>query len=167
MKKRLLLLVWTFLCLSLSNSLFSQNDVHLLGDQNDNQFLSVKAYGDLIYAAGRVDLNNNTFHGTFSCINPNSGQVRWTTMLPFESSLIDFVQDREGAFIVVGRTEPINNGGWQNVQCVATRIDPNGNLLQTRVFEFDDEGGRESFNKIILNPNPINDGFPFYIVGVV
>lgn len=152
--------------LSVMSSLYGQSEVYLLGDSSRNEFLKVKAYDGQLYAAGRVFIDQDTF-GTFSEIDPNTGQVLWARRLNTQSSFLDFLKDDNGGFLVVGRTEGVGTTqNPQNNSSVLSRFFSNGGLDYTKVYSMDSEG-RESFNHIIRNTNPGNSSFPYYICGYV
>lgn len=167
-------MIW--LCLfSFSSSLMTAQEAYLLGDDNNNQFTEIKSVPnnstlqDKLYATGIVTDNVGSTYGTFSEIDLITGAVLWTTRLPIRSSLSDFIWTDE-EFIAVGRTEPVQDpttGAWMDNRSLACRISLTGAILQTRIYDVDQDGGREGFTKIIHNHTPSNPNFPFYIAGHV
>lgn len=147
--------------------LTAQNNAYLVGDANNNEVYATKVYNGTIYMAGRNIVAGQVF-GFMSAVDPTNGNVLWTTRLPVESSLLDFVQDETGGFIAIGRDEPIRtNTGWQDTECLIARFDAAGTLVQFRQYDLQNNG-RESFLKILDNPNPDPDNvtFRYYVLGI-
>ena len=147
--------------------LTAQNEAYILGDADNNFFTTVRAFDDGIYAVGQVNDGTQNF-ATFSRIDPANGQVVWTSRMDIQSTFLDFIRDDEGTFILVGRTDIRAglNGAFLNNESLIARVDDNGNFLGVRSYNLDTQGGRETFSKIVRNPNPLNEEFPYYVFGV-
>ena len=144
---------------------------YLIGNQHNNQFNEVKFINGKLYAVGNITDNQGNRFGTLAEIDQITGMINWITQLDIPSNLLDFIPVGNDYFIAVGRTEPIQNtsGAWQDNQSLVSKFDATGNLLLTRVYDINalqnQTGGRESFHKILINPEPLQADFPFYIAG--
>lgn len=144
-----------------------------IGNENNNQFHEVKMFNGKLYAVGNTTDVQGLRYGTVAEIDLFTGAVLWITRLEIPSDLLDLVFAGDEFIIAVGRTEPIQSatGAWMDNQCLATKFDFSGTHLLTRVYDFNaqqqQQGGRESFHKIIANPQPADAAFPFYIAGAV
>ncbi|MFN4079853.1 MAG: T9SS type A sorting domain-containing protein [Saprospiraceae bacterium] len=87
-----------------------------------------------------------------------AGQLVWTRSLNIASQWNDAVLTPSGNLLVVGHTLPLG----PNSQSLMGVIAPAGSFIWVRSFN---APGRESFNRVALNPAPDNAAFPYYVLG--
>ena len=152
-------------CLLGFTSLLTAQETYVIGNEDDNEYRSVRAFDGQLIAVGREFVGGTPF-GVISAIDPNTGQVQWTNRMEIPSSFFDVAQGEEG-FVVVGRSEPVNIGGvWQNNVSLLASFDLAGGFINSRTYNLDNDGGRESLNRILRNDNPADPNFPFYVLGI-
>lgn len=139
----------------------------LYGDVTANAPTRVKSFPNHngLYVAGTSTINGQRY-ATFSKFNLFTGDLEWDFQVGEPSIIHDFefVPDSE-EFLLVGATEPFQqNGEAQDNESLLIKVDDNGQLIFGRKYQ---QRGREHFNRIIRQPVPENEGFPFYIVGTI
>ncbi len=138
----------------------------IYGNSNNNIASVVKQFDNGIFVAGLNE--TDSLRATISKFSL-SGAILWEKVLPFSSEIMDFDYDPSlfngaGGLIIVGRTLPLSvSGAPQDNKSFIFEVEAiTGIIGPSRLF---DQRGRESFNKIIRHPFPINVASPYYVLG--
>ena len=135
----------------------------IYGDSLFNDVEKIKSYNGYTYLMGRMEISGLSY-GTFSKFDSN-GSLIWDYRLDMPARMFDFTATTDSAFMIVGRTEPVNSSGtWLNNKSILMKIDDDGNEVFIRT---NDHPGREAFFSIVRHPAQVNPAFPYYMTGAV
>lgn len=144
----------------------------LYGDTEYNEPTKIKAFGNYVYLAGKTVIGG-TPYATFTKFDPATADVVWDIRLNVSSTITDFeyipaTESNTGmdGFILVGRTEPFDNGTAQNNNSIILRIDDLGATAIIGSFnKLYQLTGRETFTRIVKHPYPVDINYPYYVAG--
>ncbi len=153
------LLALLFFCvLSAEEDLLAQRFQAIYGTPLNNTFTKVLRSGTDYYVLGSDQPSAGAQNrATVTRLNAQ-GQLQWTLRLDIASQWNDAVVTPNGDLLVVGHTLPFD----ANSQSLAARVTPAGSFSWSRSYNVP---GRETFHRVVRNPNPDNAAFPYYIVG--
>jgi len=133
------------------------NNINIYGNLLDDVPYRIKSYNGFTYLAATTAINGTTTVATFSKFDTNNMLI-WEYQFNVKSRIADFTMTDNGDFLLVGQL-PISTSNYRSL---LAKVDDNGNLLFTKVYE---NNAREGFNRIIKHPFPVDPSFPFYIAG--
>lgn len=144
----------------------------LYGDTEYNEPTKIKAFGNYVYLVGKTVIAG-TPYATFTKFDPATADVVWDIRLNVSSTITDFeyipaLESDNGmdGFILVGRTEPFDNGTPQNNNSIILRIDDLGAAAMIGSFnKLYQLTGRETFTRIVKHPYPVDINYPYYVAG--
>lgn len=128
------------------------------GTTLNESFAKVIPHGAEYYVLGQAEAAaGQQPRATVSRINAG-GQLLWTRRLDVASQWNDAVLTPSGNLLLVGHTLPLD----PNSQSLMGLITPAGAFNWLRNYN---TTGRESFNRVVLNPMPDNAVSPYYVLG--
>ncbi|MBR9920341.1 MAG: T9SS type A sorting domain-containing protein [Bacteroidetes bacterium] len=137
------------------------DSLFIYGDSFENKPDRIKHLNGFTYLASNKVVGGDVF-ALFSKF-AGDGTLIWEQQFDDFSQILDFVETAQGEFLLVGRTMPLLNPGWQNNRSVLAKLDANG--AEMFIEEYDNNG-REGFIRIVEHPNPQNVGCPYYVLAI-
>ncbi len=154
------LLALLFFCvLSAEEDLLAQRFQAIYGTPLNNTFTKVLRSGTDYYVLGSDQPSAGAQDRATVTRLDAQGQLQWTLRLDIASQWNDAVVTPNGDLLVVGHTLPFD----ANSQSLAARVTPVGSFSWSRSYNVP---GRETFHRVVRNPNPNNAAYPYYIVGI-
>lgn len=128
------------------------------GTPLDNSFSKVIPDGAFYYVLGQDETVDGNFPAATVTRLNNSGVHQWTLRTLIPANWRDALRLSNGDLLLVGNTLPLD----PSAKSLFARVSSGGSLVFMHQY---DVPGRDLFSRIILNPNPDNAAFPYYILG--
>jgi hypothetical protein len=153
------LLALLFFCvLSAEEDLLAQRFQAIYGTQMNNTFTKVLRSGTDYYVLGSYQPSAGAQNRATVTRLDAQGRLQWTLRLDIASQWNDAVVTPNGDLLVVGHTVPFDASS----QSLAAGVTSAGSFSWSRSYNVP---GRETFHRVVRNPNPDQAAFPYYIVG--
>ncbi|MGB4847997.1 MAG: hypothetical protein WBP41_08780, partial [Saprospiraceae bacterium] len=133
------------------------------GTSLDNSFSKVIKDGTNYYVLGQNESTEGAPQfGTVTRLDAN-GLHQWTLESNVASVWNDAVLTPTGDLLVVGSTLPLDASSKSLIGLVTPA--GGGNFTWLRSY-LEPGTGKNSFTRIVKNPNPLNAAFPYYVLGI-
>ncbi len=141
---------------SFSSQLGCCENLIICGDEFDNSPSRIKHFDGFTYYIGSTFSNGQSV-ATFTKLNGDN-EVVWEYKLDGASQLADFVKTDDNAFLLVGRTLPVQSDN----RSILARINEDGTLGFIRSYQ---NVAREALFRIVKQENPLDPDYPYYMGG--